>query len=250
MDSFPPEEFSSASDEETNEDTTVSHSQNPYLMPVAIVIAGVLIGGAVIYSNHSSPRSGASIVETPSVPDTSGINLKKWAGELGLNVTQFNSCFDSHKYAKEVEKDFNDGTALGVDGTPTTFVNGHAVKGAVPFSQFQAAIEDALKTPAPKQKSEVVGDNQPTLGDPNAPVTIVEFSDFQCPFCGQFFHDVEAQMIEKYLKTGKVKFIYRNFPLSSIHPMAESAAEAGECAYEQGKFWRYHDFVFQHQQEL
>src|SRR3989344_2653377 len=80
-------------------------------------------------------------------------------------------------------------------------------------------------------------DDDPVLGNKNAPLTIVEFSDFQCPFCKRARDDAVAQIEEQYIKTGKAKLVYRDFPISSIHPMAQKAAEASECADDQGKFW-------------
>ncbi len=86
-------------------------------------------------------------------------------------------------------------------------------------------------------------DDDAVLGDPNAPVTIVEFSDFECPFCGKFWEETFPQVKKKYIDTGKVKLVYRDFPLS-IHEMAQTYAEAAECADEQGKFWEMHDKIF------
>ena len=94
-----------------------------------------------------------------------------------------------------------------------------------------------------------LADNDPVLGDPNAPITIIEFSDFQCPFCGRFYSQTELQLIDDYVKTGKVRIIYRDFPLS-FHPEAEPAALAAECANEQGKFWEFHDKVFVDQDSM
>lgn len=90
-------------------------------------------------------------------------------------------------------------------------------------------------------------DDDPVLGDKDAPITIVEFSDFQCPFCARFRTDTFDQIKTQYIDTGKVKFVYRDFPLTSIHPMAQKAAEASECADDQGKFWGYHDKIFENQ---
>ena len=92
-------------------------------------------------------------------------------------------------------------------------------------------------------------DDDAVKGDKNAPVTIVEWSDFQCPFCARFYNDAYAQINEQYVKTGKVKIIYRDFPLS-FHPEAQKAAEASECAGEQGKFWEMHDKLFENQASL
>src|SRR3989304_2938085 len=81
-------------------------------------------------------------------------------------------------------------------------------------------------------------------------VVVFEFSDFQCPFCRRFYTQTLSQIKEEYVSTGKIKFVYRDFPLSSIHPAAEKSAEASECAEEQGKFWEYHDKIFMEQDKL
>lgn len=91
--------------------------------------------------------------------------------------------------------------------------------------------------------AEVDNGNLPAKGDENAPVTIVEFSDFECPFCGQFYTQSLPQILEEYVDTGKAKIYYRHLPLS-FHPQARPAALASECANEQGSFWEYHDILF------
>lgn len=97
-------------------------------------------------------------------------------------------------------------------------------------------------------KLDVSADGDPVLGDENAPVTIIEFSDFQCPYCKKGYETME--LVKKdYIDSGKVKLVFRDFPLS-FHPEAESAALAAECAYEQGKFWEYHSLLFENQAEL
>lgn len=90
-------------------------------------------------------------------------------------------------------------------------------------------------------------DDDPFKGDPDAPVIIVEFSDFQCPFCSRFFQQTLPQLEENYINTGKVKFVYRDLPLDSLHPNARPTHIAAECADEQGKFWEYHDILFENQ---
>jgi len=88
----------------------------------------------------------------------------------------------------------------------------------------------------------------PVLGRSDAKVTIIEFSDFQCPYCQRFFNDTFGQLKSRYIDTGGVKFVFRNFPLSGLHQNAEKAAEAAECANRQGKFWQYHDLLFKNGQ--
>jgi protein-disulfide isomerase len=85
------------------------------------------------------------------------------------------------------------------------------------------------------------------LGNNRAPVTLVEYSDFQCPFCKRHY-PVLKQVLANY--KNKVRIIYKHFPLSNIHPLAQKAAEASECASEQGKFWEMHDKIFENQESL
>ena len=96
---------------------------------------------------------------------------------------------------------------------------------------------------------EVTADDDAVLGDANAPVTIIEFSDYQCPFCKDFWSETLPSIVEEYVSVGKVKFVYRDFPLSS-HPLAMPFAEAAECAGDQDKYWDMHDMIFEEQDKL
>lgn len=89
----------------------------------------------------------------------------------------------------------------------------------------------------------------PVKGDENAPVTIIEFSEYQCPFCGRYVQDTLPKIEKDYIETGKVKYYFRDFPLA-FHQYAQKAAEAARCANEQGKFWEYHDKVFENSENL
>ena len=86
-----------------------------------------------------------------------------------------------------------------------------------------------------------------TKGRADAPVTLFEMSDFQCPFCRGFALETMPALDSEYVRTGKVRFIYVNFPLTRLHPNAQAAAELGVCAARQGKFWPLHDLLFRHQ---
>jgi len=85
----------------------------------------------------------------------------------------------------------------------------------------------------------------PMMGNPNAPVTAVEFSDFQCSFCKKFWADTLPQLKEVYINKGQVRFIYRHFAILGQHSVG--AAKGAECAGEQGRFWEYHDKLFSNQ---
>jgi len=92
-------------------------------------------------------------------------------------------------------------------------------------------------------------DDDAFLGDDNAPVTIVEFTDYQCPFCSRHFTNTYPTLKSKYINNGQVKYVIRDFPLS-FHQEAQKASEATECAREQGKFFEMHDAIFQNQQSM
>ena len=99
---------------------------------------------------------------------------------------------------------------------------------------------------APRQPIEVNADD-PSIGSASAPVTLIEFSDFQCPFCQRVAPTLK-QVKEKY--GDKLRVVWKDFPLTQIHPQAFKAGEAGHCAADQGKFWEYHDRLFANQQAL
>jgi protein-disulfide isomerase len=90
----------------------------------------------------------------------------------------------------------------------------------------------------------------PSLGRRDAPVTIVEFSDYQCPFCRQFVSTTLPALKSAYVESGKVRYVFRDFPIDQLHPEARKASEAARCAGDQGKYWEMHDVLFQNQQTL
>jgi protein-disulfide isomerase len=89
---------------------------------------------------------------------------------------------------------------------------------------------------------EIDTEGYPSLGPDDAPITIVEFSDFQCPFCKRFHDETYQSLLDAY--PGQIRFVYRNLPLTSIHPDAMSAAVASLCANDQNVYWDYHDKLF------
>jgi protein-disulfide isomerase len=110
-------------------------------------------------------------------------------------------------------------------------------------------------TPAPQPPVEVSVNDDPVRGPEDAAVTIIEFGDFQCPWSARFFFNTLPQLREGY--GDRVRFVYRDFPLTDFpgagpdkHPDAKKAAEAAECADDQGAFWDYHDLLFQNQNAL
>lgn len=132
-----------------------------------------------------------------------------------------------------------------------TFVNnlGSGNQPAVPTGAAVAAPSPGAQQPNPTVNVDMktLADNDPFIGNANAKVVVVEFSDFQCPFCRKFHDETWLQLKTNYIDTGKIKFVYRDFPLS-FHQNAEKAAEASECAHEQGKFWEMFEVLFKNSQ--
>jgi protein-disulfide isomerase len=90
----------------------------------------------------------------------------------------------------------------------------------------------------------------PTLGTANAPVTLVEFTDYQCPFCRRHDAQVRPALLKAYVETGKLKYVVREFPIAQLHPRAPKAAEAALCAADQGRYWEMHEVMFANQEKL
>lgn len=113
------------------------------------------------------------------------------------------------------------------------------IKQAAPAAQAadsQVTIDKNVK------RYQIDNDGDPAIGPENAPITIIEFSDYQCPYCIRWYTDVYGRLMTAY--KDKIRFIYRDFPLYSIHPEAQPAAEAAECAGEQNAYYAYHDALF------
>jgi protein-disulfide isomerase len=201
-----------------------------------------------------------------------------WAQEVGIaDVTSYASGLEAHQWMDAVDRDLSDGKTSGVVGTPSFFINGVFINGAQPFDDFKKIIDQELEkahakiasgTPAALVYAEMTDENRknapppkptspedtrtvfkvpvgssPVLGSASALVTIIEFGDFQCPFCARVEPTLQA-IRDKY--GDKVRFVWKNEPLP-FHPGAEPAAEAAlEVRAEKGDaaFWSVHDKLF------
>lgn len=119
--------------------------------------------------------------------------------------------------------------------------------------------KEEINLPIPEQQNPVLNKedqkllvdedgSDPMLGNKDAKVTIVEFSEFQCPFCKKYSEGAFAQIKKDYIDTGKVKYYFRDLPLG-FHPQAKPAAKTANCAFEQNKYWKMHDKLFEKQSE-
>ena len=115
------------------------------------------------------------------------------------------------------------------------------IRRIVQYLQQRDADASASTGPLPARLSI---ESAPMLGRADAPVTMIEFSDFECPFCERSFVTVLPEIKRDYIDTGKLRYVFLDFPLEKIHPNARRAAEAAHCAGEQGKFWEMHEVLF------
>ncbi|WP_025745779.1 DsbA family protein [Kallotenue papyrolyticum] len=102
---------------------------------------------------------------------------------------------------------------------------------------------DGLTTPT-MARLELSGEPHATRGDPAAPVTMIEFSDYGCPFCRAYANDTFPELKQRYIDSGKLFYVFKDFPIVELHPQAPLAAEAAECAGAQGRYWEMHERLF------
>lgn len=110
-------------------------------------------------------------------------------------------------------------------------------------------LEKQLPKNQPTLPLKISAGNNPIIGNPDAAITIMEFSDFQCPFCAKFHTETLPTIMEEYIDKGTVKLVFRDFPIQNIHPNAVPASIAAECANEQGKFKQMYHTLFEKQKE-
>jgi protein-disulfide isomerase len=230
-------------------------------------------GGSTSQGLISGPETGATTTTTTQTASTGSQQLgkdtatagygpediRKWASEIGLDTNQFNDCFDSQKYLDQIRSDYQDGVDLQVTGTPAFFIGTEEdglviVSGAQPFAVFKNVIDSYLNGTAPPAqvtlRANPIDNTTSIIGSKDAQILIVEFSDFQCPFCRVFYTEILPQIESEYIDTGQAVLIYKEFPLTSIHPGAVHYGLAAKCAQEQGKWREMHDKMFDEQNKL
>ena len=122
---------------------------------------------------------------------------------------------------------------------------GAAQQQTAPQQQQQQAPQQQQQPTTPSAPVDVSAGHFPILGDAKAKVQVIVFADYRCPFCERFYTAVEKNLLKDYVNTGKVKFAFRSFAF--LGPESTAASEAAECANDQGKFWKFHDWMYEHQ---
>lgn len=222
------------------------HNKQNLATPIAIVIAGIFIAVAIFFTNQG-----------PKV-QTLESTLSKIAKLSGISASKFDKCLASGKYTQAIETAVMDAAATGGNGTPWSVVVGptgikYPLSGAQPATKVKAILDLALaKSPAPANTDKALENVKPVtatdhiLGDINAPVKVVLYSDLECPFCKSFHQTMQEIMKSSYGTDKQVAWVFRNFPLKQLHSKAPKEAEALECAAELGgndAFWKFLDKI-------
>jgi len=207
-------------------------------------------------AKKTAVKKTATKTNSPVVKSKSNIKLKNFNGAIfGLVIVQVLMILvlgymisDQELSISNIENKVS-GIETKVSTLDTFFTNnvpGYTDGGAAPTAQQQQAA------PAKVDESVLEIEGEPTLGDANAPVTIVEFSDYECPFCAKFYRESHAKIKEEYIDTGKVKLVFKDFPLG-FHELATPAAVAANCVFKElgdEKYFEMHDTIFENQQSL
>ncbi len=260
-----------------------------FLTPAAVFLGAAVIAAAIIVTDDDPPPAPALVAPaaaeaeavpmTPAPPATATAAAERvpatliealdgYAVAIALDPVRFRECLEAPSTQDAVNDHIERGLALGVNATPTFFVNNKRIVGALPAAIFAEVIDAELagSPDAIEGYSEAIQElaaaspprfaimparpdlaNAPIEGDPAAAVIVVEYSDFQCPFCRRWYSDTLPAIRER---TGEdVAIAFLHFPIPQLHPNAAGAHFAAECAARQGKFWEMHDLLFERQRE-
>jgi protein-disulfide isomerase len=255
-------------------DIEVAYRHNPLpfhqnAMPAALAAEAARAQGK-FWEMHDKMFAGQANLDRPS--------LDKYAQEIGLNMSKYKEAMDKEEGKERIKRDMADAEKFGARGTPNFFINGRNLRGAQPIEAFKGTIDEEIKkadakiaagtprgqvyaaliqngldkaaAPPPQAahpgepdantrfRAEIKG--APMKGAKDAPVTIVQWSDYQCPFCSRVEPTI-SKVMDDY--KGKVRVVWRDLPLP-FHPNALPSAIAARAAGEQGKYWEMHDKLF------
>lgn len=244
-----------------------SAGQNNIWFGVAMFLIGLIAGAILTFASGSMPKGvaiqgnggNAPAPQAPQAPQASVQDrMVAYAEEIGLDSADFTECVSSGKFEDKINKQMADGQAAGVSGTPGNIIfdmksgKGIVISGAQPVANFKKTIDAMLKDPAAAMKEPGITLAGPVTpistsddnirGAANAKIALIEYSDYECPFCHSV-HPTYQQLMKDY--DGQIMWVYRHYPLS-FHQGAMPLALGAECAGELGgqdAFWEFSDMV-------
>ena len=247
-----------------------------YLTPLSILVAATVIAAAILTigaksgnsflpaaRDNNDPIVAGAGEESPGVKAPNYDKIYDYAKEIGLDRSKLVKCVDDEKFAKEIEADLADGEKAGVQGTPGFIigkmdssgnVKGKLVAGAYPYEDFKGLFDYYLDGTEYSKLSDyedasvkISLKSYPYKGNDKAKVAIVEFSDYECPFCIRHVKETHPIIEKDYIDKGKVLWVFRDYPLPFHNPVATKEAMIAKCAKDQGgndAYFKVHDFIF------
>lgn len=253
--------------------------RSTFIIAGAVVFAGLIIAAGIFFGGGQSTNNTA---DSDGNTDTrsGGTSLVAKAEAAGVDTEEFQSCLDSDKFQSDVQKEASNAQSAGGQGTPYNVISLNdplsedtrsqissqlssinisedgkrlAVSGAVPKSAMSQIIDLVLEDPQSSGSDtssddiaiDPVTEDDYIRGNQDATVKIVEYSDFDCPYCAQF-HQTMKQIVNDY-DASEVAWVYRHFPIPQLHPDAPRKARASECVADLGgedAFWTFADEIF------
>lgn len=241
------------------------------------LFVGVLVGfsGGLAFSSFNSGPLAMASSDSADTQESQGVSadmtpeetFRQISDDMGLDTESLMQCYSNSDNSEAVTDRNNIVSEVGGIGTPTFFVGNRdvgfvRVTGAQPFSRFQEAI-DTVRSEDRNESKIVRLDNveltgEPSKGDEDAPIKILEYTDYGCPFCSEWNGfdasnripidrmKVAQQVDSEYVETGEVQFIMKDYPVPQLHPNGPKAHKAANCVFEQDedRYWEFHDELF------
>ncbi len=212
------------------------------LLVVSVITGGFGTGLTTTGTGDPQPTQPSQPTQPPA---QGGTGLEGLLQAAGIDVNEFNGCMQEQRYTSNVASERQEAINNGLRGTPGFIINSQTVSGAQPYQAFASAIDQELARYEAEGNRGLIEnidlDNARSIGDEDAPVVVVEYSDFTCPFCQRFYEQTLGSIKQNYVDEGLVLFVYKDFPVVG----GDELAHAGWCADEQDLFWEFHDAVFE-----
>lgn len=230
------------------------------LLVVAAFVIGYLFseiknlkgGPATAGSNTNTQIEANTNNNNPQQPT---VTLASIIEKSGADTSKVMKCLNDGQFADKVNEQTQNGSKAGVNGTPGNFIllangQGEAIAGALPFEQLKPVLDAYLKdgksaNTVALSNLQAVSDSDHIRGSNNAKITVVEYSDYDCPFCSRF-HTTMQQVLSEY--EGDVRWVYRHYPIPQLHPNANKMSQASECIADQNgeeAFWKFSDAYYE-----
>lgn len=248
--------------------TEITNIIGPVKSDIANVSSKVNSVNETVTSLASSFENATGV---PVVPTFNEEDLATWASDVNIDGEKFTQCYDAQKYNEEIAADIAEGNAAGVSGTPGFVigkydkdgnVTGFLVAGAYPYESFQMVLDgiiagdtssfdtqlDSYGEIAFKPATAKIGDDPVKGNRAEGQIAIIEFSDYECPYCERHYLETYSLIMSSYVDTKKAIYVFKDYPLSFHEPIASRKANAANCVKEIGgdeAYFKYHNVLYE-----